>query len=190
MATSGTPNAWDDPLFRQREFDAGVQSSGAWIIRALDLTTAADRINWVNAPVRDEEPSLGLFRVFRMLNGMSIETLLKGILVAQGESILDKNGKLNPTFSVHKLPELASKIDPTQFSFSADDLRILRETEPYVVWAGKYPFPKSEKEVMSISHSSMDMEKEIDLWNRLYEHLANIGWIMKGGKRLDLGPKI
>ena len=189
MSTSRAPSFWDDPVCRQKAFDAGVQSPGAWIFSAIDLKTAAGRINWMDAPVRDEEPSLGLFHVYRMLIGMSIESLLKGILVAQGVNILDKNGKLNRDFTIHGLSVLASKIDPTQFTFSADELRVLKETEPYIVWAGKYPFPKSPSEGMTKTHSSMDLEIESRLWDRLYEHLANVGWVMKAGKRLDLRPK-
>lgn len=124
-----------------------------------------------------------------MLIGMSIESLLKGILVAQGVNILDRNAKLSREFTTHELSVLAGKIDATQFTFSADELRVLKETEPYIVWAGKYPFPKSPNEVMAKMHSSMDMEAESRLWDRLYEHLANVGWIMKAGKRLDLRPK-
>jgi hypothetical protein len=190
VSSSGTPTVWDDALFRQRAFDAGIQSPGVWIFSAIDLKTAADRLNWQDSPVRDDEPSLGLFSVYRMLIGMSLESLLKGIIAAQGVNILDSKGKLSREFTSHKLSTLASKVDATQFVFSSEELRVLEATEPYVIWAGKYPFPKSYEDVTYIkTHSLKDLQIELALWDRLYEHLANIGWIMKMGKKLDLRPK-
>jgi hypothetical protein len=156
---------------------------------ACDLKTAADRLNWQDAYARGEEPRFLPAHVYRMVIGMSIESLLKGILVAHKVAILDENGKLRKDFTTHNLSSLARKIDSTQFTFSEDEMRVLKETEPYIRWAGKYPFGKSADEGMAKTHSSIDMEIENRLWDRLYEHLANVGWLMKAGERVPLRPK-
>jgi hypothetical protein len=177
--------SWDcNPLLRQGEFDCAVDSPGSWLFCALDLRTAADRIDWQRNPIREGERSLGLYSVYRMLMGMSMEALLKGILIAQGKQILDK-GKLKNDFSTHDLSKLARSADPSALTFSLDEFKILQNLTPYIVWAGKYPMPKVANGLIVKGHSSTEMGLERKLWDRLYEHLTNIGWVSKGrGKRL------
>jgi hypothetical protein len=155
----------------------------------MALKAAADQINWRDVRAKGELPVIGISNVYRMLVGMAIESLLKGIMAAQGISVLDSKGNLAKAFSTHDLRKLADNIDRTQFAFTADELRVLKETTPYVEWGGRYPVPRVAAKLIDKIHSSMDMEIELMIYERLYEHLANIGWIIKGGKRLDLGPK-
>ena len=178
-----------DPFLKQMMFDSAVSSPGAWLFSALDLKTAADRVNWLTNPIRDEEPSLGLFAIYRMLMGLSLECLLKGILVTRGERVLN-NGSMAREFATHELKALAHKVDSSAFAFTANELTILANTEPYILWAGKYPFPKRPEELLAKTHSSTELSREAELWNRLYEHLKAVGWVMKGGDRLPLTHRI
>lgn len=173
-----------NPLLKPRIFHATVASPGSWFFSALNLKTAADRIDPMMNPIREDEPSLGLYSVYQMLLGMSIEALLKGILVAQGEQVL-KNDKLKEDFTTHVLTMLAQKVDASSFVFSSDDLDILETLTPYIVWAGKYPLSKEANDMIVITFGSTERRLARDLWNRLYEHLRNIGWVSNGGgKRL------
>ena len=184
MAAIANMNSMD-PFLRQWMFDSAVSSPGGWIFSAIDLKTAADRLNWLSNPVRDEEPSVGLFAIYRMLMGMSLECLLKGILVAQGVQVVGK-GDLTKEFATHALTALALKIDNSAFTFMAGELTTLANIEPYILWAGKYPFPKRPEELQAKTHSSTELNREAELWDRLYEHLKAVGWVMKGGNRLPL----
>jgi len=179
--------SWEyNPELRQCTFDYAVDSPGSWFFCALDLKVAADRLNWQTKPIKDEESSIGLHSVYRLLIGLSFENLLKGILVAQGDQIL-RDGKLHRDFTCHKLSEFAGRIDPSTFTFSKDDMKILKNLEHYVIWAGKYPFPKRPSELVVKGHSSIEIATELDLWDRLCEHLKSIGWITKGnGTKLYL----
>lgn len=173
-----------NPLLRQRSFDCAVDSPGPWLFSALNLRTAADRIDPDRNPIREDEPSLGLHWVYRMLMGMSIEALLKGILVAQGEQILHR-GKLRKGFTTHDLGNLAQKVDPSALTFSSDERKILKNLEPYIVWAGKYPLPRVANDLIVQGYSSHESGLERRLSDKLYEHLKSIGWVSKGGgKRL------
>jgi len=178
--------SWNyNPILRQSSFDSTVDSPGSWLFSALDLKTAADRIDWRRKPVRDDEPSVGLHRVYRMLIGMSMESLLKGILVAQGEQILNAKGKLGKDFTIHDLCVLAGRVDDRSFQFSEQDLKILRNLKPFIEWAGRYPLPISASGLIVVGHSSTEVIAEAGLWDRLYKHLITIGWVSKGGgKRL------
>jgi len=177
--------SWDcNPLRRQGEFDCAVDSPGSWLFCALDLRTAADRIDWQRSPIRESERSLGLCSVYRMLMGMSMEALLKGILIAQGKQILDK-GKLKNDFTTHDLSKLAHSADPSALTFSPDEIKILQNLTPYILWAGKYPMPRLANDLIVKGHSSPEIGLERELWDRLYEYLARVGWVSKGhGRRL------
>lgn len=182
--------SWDyNQLLKQGSFDNLLDSPGSWLFTALNLRTAADRIDWERNPIREAEPSLGLHSVYRMLIGMSIEALLKGILVAQGEQVLD-NGKLSKNFATHDLTELVQRVDPSVLVFSSDESKILENLKPYIIWAGKYPIPKTANDLIAKGHSSIEIRLGRKLWDRLYEHLKNIGWVSKGsGKRLYFTAK-
>lgn len=68
---------------------------------------------------------------FRMLCGMSLECLLKGILQEQGQKLKKS----------HTLPELAKLAGVT---FSPDDTALLQILSEAVYWDGRYPYPLEE----------------------------------------------
>jgi hypothetical protein len=189
MASSGSSSYGTEAKRKQANFDAQVQSPGSWLLSAMALKAAADQINWRDVLAKGELPVIGISDVYRMLIGMAIESLLKGVMAAQGISVLDSKGNLAKAFSTHDLHRLAYNIDRTQFALTTDELRVLKEITPYIEWGGRYPIPRMAPKLIDKMHSSMDMEIELKLYERLYEHLAKIGWIIKGGNRLDLRPK-
>ena len=59
-------------------------------------------------------------------------------------------------------------------------MKLLTDLEPYVVWAGRYPFPKKPDELFEMASSSTERELMLGLWDRLSDSLRRIGWITKG----------
>jgi hypothetical protein len=91
----------------------------------------------------------------------------------------------------HKLKRLAKEKakNNSLFVFSCEKLIILDNLRPYIKWAGRYPIPLNENQYAKVMHSSVDMDLEIRLWERLHAHLKAIGWVMKGKDRLFLTPR-
>jgi hypothetical protein len=160
-------------------FDATSDSPGSWLLEAMRLKVAAERIDWLFKPVTEDEQTVSLMPTYRFLIGLSFENLIKGILHTQGHKVV-QNGEFTKLFSKHDLVYLVSKLDPTRMSITKEELGILRELTPYVIWAGRYPIPKSHNDIMAICHGSDEHGRELGLWVRLKEHLANTSWIMKG----------
>jgi HEPN domain-containing protein len=74
---------------------------------------------------------IGGLRVYQFNAGLSLELILKAIIVAKGELIPQ----------THNLRELCSKADVTLSKDQEFTLDLLTES---IVWLGKYPAPKSE----------------------------------------------
>jgi len=47
------------PELKERFFSAAQESPGGWLITAMSLRAAAARLDWLTAPVRDDESSAG-----------------------------------------------------------------------------------------------------------------------------------
>src|SRR5215467_9784938 len=94
------------------------------LLTALELKTAADRLDYFRFPVKAEEPCLSLVPVYRYLMGMSLENLLKGMLAVQGAAVLT-GGKLSEKFHKHTLRKLAVEIDASRFTFTPTDTEVL-----------------------------------------------------------------
>ena len=148
-------------------------------LQAMELKVAAERIDWLFKPVTEDEQTLSLMASYRLLIGLSFENLIKGILHTQGHKVAE-NGKLTGLFSKHDLVYLANKLDRSKISITEEEIGVLRELTPYVIWAGRYPFPKSQNDVIAKFHGSTEHGRELELWERLKEHLADTSWIMKG----------
>ncbi len=125
-------------LYEQRKRD-----SAYWFSKASDLQGAA-AVLWASLSSESREIAIQLglgegFRmsvalpsVYRMVCGMSMELLLKTIIVARGKE----------PRSVHHLDELAADADVTYTPQQLDLLRILSAA---IIWDGKYPVPRKEE---------------------------------------------
>ena len=83
-------------------------------------------------------------------------------------------------FSKHDLGYLVNKLDPSRINITEKEKNILKDLTPYVIWAGRYPLPKYKNEIIAKCHDSAEHKRELELWEKLKEYLANISWIMKG----------
>lgn len=168
-----------DKKLKEIIFDAAIESPGSWLLEAMQLKAAAERIDWLFKPVNENEQTLSLMPTYRFLIGLSFENLIKGILHAQGHKVTE-NGKFAKLFSKHDLVYLVKKLDPSKIYITNEENNILNELTPYVIWAGRYPLPKYQNDIIAKCHGSTEHRRELELWEKLKEHLANIAWIMKG----------
>lgn len=129
-----------------------------WHNKALDLRGAAAALSYAikNEPsdakalcdLPEEYPfGAALHETFLLISGLSIELLLKAILV------LVSGGRFNAHHS-HNLNLLASRIEPLKLTEEEKvTLNILSEA---IIWQGKYPVPKNEEDY---NHNSEIWEK-------------------------------
>jgi hypothetical protein len=74
--------------------------------------------------------------VATLLAGLAIENLAKGLVIRREG--LD-HGELPKGLDKH---ETLTYLDRGKFKLSADERRLVKRLEEYVVWAGRYPVPK------------------------------------------------
>jgi hypothetical protein len=161
------PQKW---LKDHKRFTFDTLTPAKWMFSAIALKESAPLIDW-----EDDLPtqSLGLIFVRRMLIGMSIENLLKGLLMAQGE-IMVADGKLSSRFKSHTLPQFAK--GPTCVTITAGEHRLMAELKNYIVWAGRYPIPLKSDDVIPLYYSPEIYEAEITLLKKLLDKLIAVGW--------------
>ncbi|MDO9446808.1 MAG: hypothetical protein Q7J20_02695 [Candidatus Nitrotoga sp.] len=120
---------------------------------------------------------------YRLLLSLSVENLVKGILVAHRI----RHGDREPTKGLfsHKLRSLAANIPSSAIQFDNAENLILEDLTRYIEWAGRYPFPRNPIDYSWRGHSNTEHDAEIHLWKRLYSHLKDIGWVSKGNPNED-----
>lgn len=169
-----------DHELKERLFLGGQESPGSWLLQALRLRAAADRIDDNINPVRDEEPLVSFMAEYNMLLGLAFENLLKGYI-----SLVRLEAGLSPALPkdchVHKLESLANRPECVGLNISAGDLQSLGRLSPYIEWAGRYPLPKRVGEMIPITSCSQEHKAELSLWTRLVPLLHERAWVMKGG---------
>ncbi|MEQ4191162.1 hypothetical protein ABNM11_21120 [Pseudomonas syringae] len=112
-----------------------------WLNRANDLHASAGAI-WFSMKSENHQSvteTLGLGEgfsmstacdpVYHMLCGLSLEVLMKAVLVSRGDSAPE----------IHDLNDLASLVGTKR---NVNETRILRFYQESVIWAGRYPIPR------------------------------------------------
>jgi hypothetical protein len=179
------------PKFQEEALDKAGKSPAAWWGIAQDLRQAAHLICWLDTdgePIEDENKALrmAVALVYRMLFGLSIENLIKGLLVAQGVEIIE-NGKLKSNFKSHNLKALVDKLDTSSLNLTKEEYDVLDELAEYVRWRGKYPIPIESKDYILAEHGTEEHLVELELWQKLFDYLTDIGWyINRKGKKVPL----
>lgn len=118
-----------------------------WLNRANDLHASAGAI-WYSMRSDNHQAvteKLGLeegfsmptacYPVYHMLCGLSLEVLMKAVLVSRGESAPE----------IHDLNDLASLVGTKR---NVNEKRILRFYQESVIWAGRYPIPRKANDQM------------------------------------------
>jgi hypothetical protein len=180
-------------------FQRAGNSPADWLFWAYRLRKAAARLDWLderNIPASEDarpEASESNLRalpswrhnpdllheipVYCLLMGLSFENLFKAILIAQGMPATE-SGTLRRAFHTHDLPRLADAIKDPALAISSSERKLLTELGRFVDWQGRYPIPTKELGYSGIFVVNRPEEHKIEqnLWNRLRDHLATIGW--------------
>jgi len=136
---------------------------------------------------------VSVLAVQKMLFGMSMECLLKGILV-----ILDMGfqkqlwgGTFQREMRGHKLRVLADSVQgkDATLSISEEEREALDDLTAFIEWLGRYPVPLFEKEQSAISDTSNRKKHRNALWNRLELYLHKHGWVLKSDGSRHTMPK-
>src|SRR5205814_1243955 len=104
----------------------------------------------------------GYVPIYQMLIAFSLENLLKGILIAEGQVINIK--QLN-----HGLRKYADQVSGLEIT--RREKENLARLEPYIKWAGRYPMPKNPNDFVSIGHSTDLHDDELALCQKLYDYI-------------------
>ena len=178
-----------DSACRSLVFDCSLKSPGTWLLCAKWLKRAAEEIDCFDHAIGAESFDLYLqspegdflfmHPVFKMLMGLSFENLLKGMIVAN-RGAAGASGKIDKDITTHKIGNLIPLLNRSQVPLSREEEDLLTGLEGYVVWAGRYPFPKSPNELFQMANTSSERELMLRLWDRLFDTLRRMGWITKG----------
>ncbi|MDB5815978.1 MAG: hypothetical protein JWM03_889 [Rhodocyclales bacterium] len=177
-----------DQELKDRFFKAEQESPGSWLLQALSLRAAADRIDEKSSPVRDE-PLVSFLAEYHLLLGLAFENLLKGyIALVRLESGLTTS--LPKDCYVHRLETLAVRSECSTLQLTAEEIGTLARLSPYIEWAGRYPLPKRSSDMITVYSGNREREVEQALWGRLVPLLHERAWIMKGGPLSMSGIKL
>lgn len=174
---------------KQRFFLASQESPGAWFLQALRLRAAANRLDWVKYPIREDEPLVSFLAEFHMLLGLAFENLLKGFI----SLVRLENGQspaLPAECHVHKLEALGLRPECAELALSTEEIAVLARLSPYIEWAGRYPIPKKASEMILVTSGNRERQAEDQLWDRLLPFLYGRAWIMKGGPKSMGGTRL
>jgi hypothetical protein len=99
--------------------------------------------------------------------GLSLELLIKAILIAQNPYYITKEG-LNDKISRHELIDLLAIAG---IKLSRDERNLVKVLEHYILWIGRYPIPKNFKKAADAIKEVMQEGIDYDLFDRLYAKL-------------------
>ncbi len=168
-----------EPEIKKNRFEATNESPGAWLIQAMELKVAADRLYWADHPIQDGEATVSLISVYKMLIGLSFENLLKGIILLRKIEDSGKGGLPTDCYT-HRIDELLRVLAPRDNSLESEEEAHLKTLTPYIRWAGRYPLPKKKEELIPITHSNVERRIEVSAWQKLCSDLRDRGWVTKG----------
>jgi hypothetical protein len=104
--------------------------------------------------------------VAMLLAGLAVENLAKGLVIRREG--LDR-GELPKGLDKH---ETLAYLDRGKFKLTADERRLVKRLEGYVVWAGRYPVPKRRRFSMGRGAGMTHSEKQfLKLYERLRKEL-------------------
>ncbi len=81
---------------------------------------------------------MNLKLVYFYMSGLSIELLLKGIIIAKHSHHVQPDGSLSRAFARHDLEKL---LDLTNIRISEEEKSLLKKLTRFIFWQGRYPVP-------------------------------------------------
>jgi hypothetical protein len=86
----------------------------------------------------DEFIAARAFIPARMLTGMALESLIKGLIIMKYPDMVSKDKEF--ALKSHYLLQLLTT-HLTEISLNAEEKALLKELENYIAWKGRYPIP-------------------------------------------------
>lgn len=173
-----------DPVLKKVFFELSATSPGEWYFQAHQLKTAADRLDYVKQPVRDDEYVLSHGGAYQMLLSFSFENLLKGLIIFF-RMMSGEDEPLQSKHFTHNLKSLATEELLAPLALTPSEIKTLDRLSAYGIWAGRYPMPKKEQEVIVQHYGGHFYAAEHALWNRIATFLGERAWITKWGGDQD-----
>ena len=170
-----------DKRYWKRTFQATAQNPDAWLINASVLKKTADLIiQQMKADENAEQVEIGwVDSVYKYLAGITIENLLKGLIIAEcGVDLITKD-EMDRTLTTHRpWTDHPDKLEFLQTLVTDDQKSLMKYLEPYVVWRGRYPVAKNAEQYANDTDEDgrvhLSLEKLESDFNALYETLAKI----------------
>jgi hypothetical protein len=126
-----------------------------------------DRAKYAAIESWHQRISLKTAEIDAMLLGLSIELLLKAILISQNPAFITNAG-LNDTLTHHRLWGLCNQ---AKIKLEKSEKRLIRRLQHYIEWLGRYPIPKDFGKAVKSRKEIMQEGIDMDLFNRLYDRL-------------------
>jgi len=144
MLVSKLPNdsrIFDDPInlkLIKMMYEGEANSIVQWQRYSECLKIAADNI----LTLKNNDPYRILPNIYKLLFGLSIENMIKGIFISIYKLPI-KNGNIKWPGNSHDLLNLIDYINKpiTLIKFSKNERIILTELSDYIKWGGRYPVP-------------------------------------------------
>lgn len=157
-----------------------------WYSYAQELAETADQIyrsskqQWIAYLYRSADGSVRtarrpfVSRPVLLLYGLSIENLIKGLLISENPSFLE-GGKLSKHLLGHDLLKLAGRL--RSINIEAADYDLLALLSDVVPYLGRYPVPKSAQDLKPEKHITEDVYSACKvLFDRLEMQLYRLNY--------------
>ncbi|MBO1223991.1 MAG: hypothetical protein JYX80_06150 [Candidatus Scalindua sediminis] len=137
-----------------------------WKFRSQELFDAAFLV-WEGKVIRTKLPNgeidetHELYRPAQLLMGMSLEVLLKGLIVQKNPDLIDSD-KLPKDLSTHSLEKLFEDAS-INLEDNEDELNFIRKLSDAVEWVAKYPIPLHANHLKQPKHRSSSLMIRNDL---------------------------
>ncbi|MEK8018399.1 MAG: hypothetical protein VSS75_016135 [Candidatus Parabeggiatoa sp.] len=144
---------WNDNLDKTIKSPTSWEISSSQLFRAAGIlwkTSEEDLQNLFSEERNELKPddTLKQFNkigsVAMMLYGLSIENLLKAVLIKKGDAFKE-NGKFK--YAHHCLLDLIKKAD---IGITEKERLLLEKLEKFILWAGRYPLPFNVEDKLNI----------------------------------------
>jgi hypothetical protein len=164
------------------------QLDNSWFYRnACELKSAGTEVFNLFKQISDEDKifddlnkSNGLGNSYMLLMACSIENLIKSRVIKQldaqkkysniDEKIKDWNKFV---FKNYNILDLAQN---NNIKLNANELKLINRYQPFMIWAGRFPFPKSKKDVVdALNHKNPPNfgENDLIIIEILFERMSN-----------------
>jgi hypothetical protein len=119
----------------------------------------------------DEFPEAQTHIIARMLAGMSMENLIKGLILRKTPDKISEE-KIDITITVHYLQDLIKQLP--EFKTSKKEMSILDTLTKAVIWMGRYPLPTKSVNFHKVPLVKNEKIIVAALYTRLKTELENV----------------